>query len=160
MAAAGEHPPVRVVIERDERLLDRIRDLNETLGQDIIWLSRDRCGDVPRADGLRDLGERFIDLGTDLVKRADELDRRVAFRLPADGWIPEAVTAADRHRPVAHYVGRGELRYGQVYLATCGAACFPSYGTDRAARIADHPRCQVCRRGTDALGSEYIESAL
>lgn len=131
------------MIERDTRLLDRVRDLTSSLGEDLDWLSKNQFGDAPRADGLRDLGERLIELGADLTKRASELDHRAAARLPEAGWIPEAGSPAGRLR-LAHYVGRGELRFGLVYLAACGASCYPFYGKDPTARVARHPRCPAC----------------
>jgi hypothetical protein len=130
-------------MEQDARLLDRVRDLSKSLGEDLDWLIKNHFADAPRADGLRDLGERLADLGADLLKRADQLDQSVAAQLPADGWIPEAAPPAKGLR-VAHYVGRGELRFGLVYLAACGTACYPFYGKDPTSRIARHPRCRVC----------------
>jgi hypothetical protein len=142
------------VIERDEQLLERLQDLDKSLAPDIAWLLRNPCGDTPRADGLRDLGERLSDLGEALLKRSDELDRHAAVRLPPEGWIPEAGPPAGRIR-AAHYVGRGELRYGPLYLATCGAPCLPFYGKDPIHRIARHPRCTAC---TSAAASPELVS--
>ncbi|MDT7729623.1 MAG: hypothetical protein QOI21_6199 [Actinomycetota bacterium] len=130
-------------MEQDARLLGRVRDLSKSLGEDLDWLIKNHFADTPRADGLRDLGERLAELGADLLKRADQLDQGVAAKLPESGWIPEAGPPANGLR-VAHYVGRGELRFGLVYLAACGAACYPFYGKDPTARIARHPTCGVC----------------
>lgn len=143
------------MIEGDARLLGRVRDLSSTLGEDLDWLTHNRFGDAPRADGLRDLGERLTELGADLTRRAAELDHGAAVRLPDDGWIPEAGPPAGRPR-LAHYVGRGELRFGLVYLAACGAACYPFYGKDPAARIARHPRCPTCPATSTQAGAEDV----
>lgn len=131
--------------DRDQRLLDRVRDLHGSLGLDIGWLARTLDGEQPRADILRDLGERLADLGADLVGRADELDAAVRATLPEHGWLPEA-GARRRALAVAHQVGPHPLRCGPIFLAVCGAACFPFYGTDPAGRTARHERCPKCAR--------------
>ena len=123
----------------DERLFDRLHDLAKTLPGDISWLSPTPV----RADGLRDLGERLGELGEDLITYADELDSLAAQRLPACGWIPEAGTPPGGRR-VAHYVGKGRLRFGLIYIANCGAACFPFYGRDLTGKIMRHERCSAC----------------
>lgn len=137
---AGAH-----VIEQDFRLLDRLRDLQSSLAQDVGWLVESQCDGAPRADGLRDLGERLADLSAALLARADEVDTATLARLPPDRWIPAAGTT--RLAPgLAHCVGERPLRCGLVYLALCGAACFPCYGTDPARRIDRHARCGQCVR--------------
>jgi hypothetical protein len=125
-------------MDPDHALLTRLRDLARTLPGDLSWLS----GPPLRADGLRDLGERLCCLGADLVSRAGALDEIAAARLPADGWIP-GCGPVPRLR-YAHYVGRGEVRLGLVYFATCGASCFPCYGRDAAGKTARHERCDRC----------------
>lgn len=123
----------------DQHLFERLHDLAETLPEDVGLLP---SSTMP-ADGLRDLGERLEELGRDLVSYANGLDHLAAQRLPADGWIPEA-GAASREERHAHYVGRGRLRIGMFYIATCGAACFPFYGRDTEGKIAGHERCGTC----------------
>ncbi len=123
----------------DEHLFERLHDLARTLPEDITWLSP-----IPmRADGLRDLGERLSELGADLATYADELDRLAAQRLPPNGWILEAGTKPRNSRR-AHYVGKGKLRFGLIYISNCGAACFPFYGRDLTGKIASHERCSSC----------------
>lgn len=128
----------------DHRLLDRLRDLHGSLSTDIGVVTRMVEDDVPRADVLRDLGERLTDLGTALLARSDDVDADVLAKLPDDGWLPEA---GERHRAllVAHHVGERPLRCGRIYLAVCGAPCFPFYGRDRSGRTARHERCPTCR---------------
>lgn len=133
------------MIENDARLFDRLRDLQGTLGEDLDWLAPHPPGRPPRADGLRDLGERLADLGTALIQRADELNASVLAKLPKELWIPEAATAPGRVRK-AHYAGQRPIRCGLVYLAMCGAACYPYYGRDSAGKIARHPPCAACQR--------------
>jgi hypothetical protein len=139
----GVADPVLTDADRDHRLLDRIRDLHGSLALDLAWLARTVGEEVPRPDILRDLGERLADLGTDLVTRADELDTHVRATLPDHGWLPEA-GARRRALAVAHQVGPHPLRCGPIFLALCGAACFPFYGTDPAGRTARHERCERC----------------
>ena len=127
----------------DHRLLDRIRDLHASLAADLAWLARTVGEEPPRPDILRDLGERLADLGTDLVTRADELDAQVRAGLPDHGWLPEA-GARRRALAVAHQVGPHPLRCGPIFLAVCGAACYPFYGTDPTGRTARHERCEKC----------------
>jgi hypothetical protein len=129
--------------DRDHRLLERIRDLHASLAPDLAWLARTVGEEVPRPDILRDLGERLADLGGDLITRADELDAQVRAGLPDDGWLPEA-GARRRALAVAHQVGPHPLRCGPIFLAVCGAACFPFYGTDPTSRTARHERCEKC----------------
>jgi hypothetical protein len=97
----------------DHALLTRLRDLTETLPGDVSWLA----GPPLRADGLRDLGERLACLDADLIGRAGVLDEIAAARLPAHGWIPGC--GPDPRRRLAHYVGRGEVRLGLSYFASC-----------------------------------------
>ena len=125
-------------MDPDHALLTRLRDLAETLPGDVSWLA----GPPLRADGLRDLGERLACLGADLIGRAGVLDEIAAARLPAHGWIPEC--GPDPRRRLAHYVGRGEVRLGLIYYASCGAGCFPFYGTDPAEKTVRHERCDKC----------------
>ncbi|WP_307793424.1 hypothetical protein [Amycolatopsis sp. MtRt-6] len=129
--------------ERDRRLLERIRDLHGSLAPDLAWLARTVGEEVPRPDILRDLGERLADLGADLITRADELDAEVRAGLPEHGWLPEA-GARRRALAVAHQVGPHPLRCGPIFLAVCGAACFPFYGTDPTGRTARHEQCEKC----------------
>ncbi|MBE8517228.1 hypothetical protein ILP97_06855 [Amycolatopsis sp. H6(2020)] len=129
--------------DRDRRLLERIRDLHASLGADLAWLARTVGEEAPRPDILRDLGERLADLGADLITRADELDAQVRAGLPDDGWLPEA-GARRRALAVAHQVGPHPLRCGPIFLAVCGAACYPFYGTDPTGRTARHERCEKC----------------
>ncbi len=129
--------------DRDRRLLDRIRDLHASLGPDLAWLARTVGEEAPRPDILRDLGERLADLGADLVARADELDAEIRAALPDDGWLPEA-GARRRALAVAHQVGPHPLRCGPIFLAVCGAACYPFYGKDPTGRTARHERCGKC----------------
>ncbi|MFJ7219603.1 hypothetical protein [Amycolatopsis sp. NPDC098790] len=125
-------------MDPDHALLTRLRDLAATLPGDVAWLA----GPPLRADGMRDLGERFTCLGADLISRAGVLDDIAAARLPAHGWIPEC--GPEPRRRLAHYVGRGEVRLGLIYFASCGAGCFPFYGTDPAERTVRHERCDKC----------------
>ncbi|WP_410569538.1 hypothetical protein [Amycolatopsis sp. cmx-4-61] len=124
-------------------MLERLRDLHASLAPDVAWLARTVGEEAPRPDILRDLGERLADLGGDLVARADELDAQVRAGLPEDGWLPEA-GARRRALAVAHQVGPHPLRCGPIFLAVCGAACFPFYGTDPTGRTARHERCEKC----------------
>ncbi|MEV6909948.1 hypothetical protein [Amycolatopsis sp. NPDC051071] len=128
----------------DHRLLDRLRDLHGSLGVDITSVTRMVEDDAPRADVLRDLGERLSELGAALLRRSDDVDADVLAKLPEDGWLPEAGV---RHRAlgVAHNVGERPLRCGRVYLALCGAVCFPFYGRDLSGRTARHERCRRCQ---------------
>ncbi|MBB5856108.1 hypothetical protein ACFQ05_24860 [Amycolatopsis umgeniensis] len=128
----------------DHRLLDRIRDLHGSLGTDLSCITRMVEDDTPRADLLRDLGERLCELGAALLRRSDDVNADVLAKLPDDGWLPEA---GARHRAlvVAHNVGARPLRCGRIYLALCGAPCFPFYGRDPAGRTARHERCRDCQ---------------
>jgi hypothetical protein len=135
--------PVLTGTDRDRRLVERIHDLHGSLGVDVIWLARTLDDETPRPDILRDLGERLAELGADLVSRADELDAEVRATLPDHGWLPEA-GARRRALAVAHQVGPHPLRCGPIFLAVCGAACFPFYGTDPTGRTARHERCERC----------------
>jgi hypothetical protein len=134
---------VLIDADRDHRLLERIRDLHTSLAPDLAWLARTVGEEAPRPDILRDLGERLADLGEDLITRADELDAEVRAGLPAHGWLPEA-GARRRALAVAHQVGPHPLRCGPIFLAVCGAACFPFYGTDPTGRTTRHERCEKC----------------
>jgi hypothetical protein len=122
----------------DQHLFERLHDLAETLSDDAGWLSPAHA----RTDGLRDLGKRLGDMGTELIAYADELDRLAAERLPATGWIPEAGAPGTSRR--AHHVGTGKRRFGLLYIAACGAACFPFYGRDADGKITRHQRCGYC----------------
>ena len=134
---------VLIDADRDHRLLERIRDLHTSLAPDLAWLARTVGEEAPRPDILRDLGERLADLGEDLITRADELDAEVRAGLPDHGWLPEA-GARRRALAVAHQVGPHPLRRGPIFLAVCGAACFPFYGTDPTGRTTRHERCEKC----------------
>ncbi|MFF0145060.1 MULTISPECIES: hypothetical protein [Amycolatopsis] len=127
----------------DLRLLARIRDLQVSLATELAFLTRSVDEQAPRPDVLRDLGERLLDLGGALVERADELNTAVLATLPAHGWLPEAGTR-QRALGVVHQVGPRPLRCGPIFLALCGAACFPFYGRDPAGRTARHERCPAC----------------
>ncbi|WP_410658163.1 hypothetical protein [Amycolatopsis sp. lyj-112] len=128
----------------DHRLLDRIRDLHGSLGIDVACITRMVDEDTPRADVLRDLGERLTELGAALIRRSDDVDADVLAKLPDDGWLPEAGV---HHQAliVAHNVGARPLRCGRIYLGLCGAACFPFYGRDLTGRTARHDRCRACQ---------------
>ncbi len=128
----------------DHRLLDRLRDLRGSLGADLPYITRMVEEDTPRADVLRDLGERLSDLGAALLRRAEDVNADVLAKLPDDGWLPEA-GACHRALGVAHNVGPRPLRCGRVYLAVCGAVCFPFYGRDLSGRTARHEHCRRCR---------------
>jgi hypothetical protein len=139
----GVAAPVLTGSTEDRRLLDRLRDLHSSLAPDLTWLARTVGDEAPRPDVLRDLGERLAELGAALVARADEIYAQVRATLPDDGWLPEA-GARRRALAVAHQVGPHPLRCGPIYLAVCGAACFPFYGTDPTGRTARHERCEKC----------------
>lgn len=141
--AEGKRHAVLTGTDRDRQLLDRVGDLHTSLASDVAWLARTLDDEQPRPDILRDLGERLGDLGQDLVARADELDAEVLATLPDHGWLPEA-GARRRALSVAHQVGPHPLRCGPIFLAVCGAACLPFYGTDPAGRTARHERCERC----------------
>jgi hypothetical protein len=36
------------------------------------------------------------------------------------------------------------VRLGLLYFGSCGAGCFPFYGTDPAGKTARHDRCEKC----------------
>ena len=124
--------------EPDSALFNRLRDLQRSLGDDLDWLICHRH----RSDGLHDLGERLRDLGAELIRSANELNAAVLAKLPVDKWLPEAATRPGKIRD-AHYVGEWPIRCGPIYLAVCGAACFPFYGRDPAHRIVRHPPCKA-----------------
>jgi hypothetical protein len=132
-----------LVTDVDHRLLERIRDLQGSLEIDLASITRMVEEDALRADVLHDLGERLAELGADLISRSDEVNAEVLAKLPEDGWLPEAGV---HHRAliVAHNVGPRPLRCGRIYLALCGAACFPFYARDLSGRTARHDRCPVC----------------
>ncbi|SEP46113.1 hypothetical protein [Amycolatopsis saalfeldensis] len=150
----------------DARLLDRIRDLEASLPADLAFLTRAVEEKSPRPDALRDLGERLVDLGGAVLRRSEEVNAAVLATLPAHGWLPGAGplrrAAGPAHeagrrpaglahqvgpRPagLAHQVGPRPLRCGIVFLALCGAACFPFYGKDPTDRTARHEHCPTCR---------------
>ena len=133
-------------------LFDRIRDLEASLPADLAFLTRAAEGESPRPDALRDLGERLVDLGGALLRRSDEVNAAVLATLPPHGWLP-GVAARRRAAGPAHQVGPHPLRCGTVFLALCGAACFPFYGKDPTDRTARHERCVTClvREGTVTL---------
>lgn len=135
----------------DARLFGRIRDLEASLATDLAFLTRAVEEEAPRPDALRDLGERLVDLGGALLRRADEVNAAVLATLPAHGWLPGAGARHHATGP-AHQVGPRPLRCGAVFLALCGAACFPFYGKDPTDRTARHEHCPVCqaREGTVA----------
>ncbi|MBB4689725.1 hypothetical protein [Amycolatopsis jiangsuensis] len=134
----------------DLRLLERIRDLQASLATDLAFLARAVDEEAPRPDAVRDLGERLLDLGGALVARADELNAKVLATLPAHGWLPEA-GARRRALGLAHQVGPRPLRCGPIFLALCGAACFPFYGRDPDDRTARHELCPACRTRHDPV---------
>jgi hypothetical protein len=98
-----------------------MRDLRRSLGDDLDWPT---TATAPTADGLHDLDERLHDLGVEPTRRANELNAAVLAKLPADTWLPEAGTRPGKVRD-AHYVGERQIRCEPIYLAVCGAACFP-----------------------------------
>lgn len=136
----------------DARLFDRIRDLEASLPADLAFLTRAVEEESPRPDALRDLGERLVDLGGALLRRSEEVNAAILATLPAHGWLPGA-GARRRAAGLAHQVGRRPLRCGAVFLALCGAACFPFYGKDPTDRTARHEHCPTClaREGTATL---------
>jgi hypothetical protein len=128
----------------DARLFDRIRDLAASLGTDLAFLTRAVEEEAPRPDALRDLGERLVDLGGAVLSRADEVNAAVLATLPPHGWLPGA--GARRHATgLAHQVGPRPIRCGPVFLALCGAPCFPFYGKDPTNRTVRHEHCPGCR---------------
>jgi len=127
----------------DLRLLDRLRDLHDSLAAEVPWFARTIGEDALRPDILRDLGERLADLGADLIARADELCIGMLALLPDHGWLPE-VGAQRREPGFAHQVGPRPLRCGRMFVGLCGAACYPLYGTDPAGKTARHQQCSIC----------------
>lgn len=123
----------------DAALFNRLRDLQCSLGDDLDWLTYH----PHRADGLHDLGERLTDLGSSLILHAAEVNATILAKLPTAGWLPEAGTRPGKAR-AAHFVGERPIQCGLVYLAVCGAACFPFYGRDTTGRIERHRRCEAC----------------
>jgi hypothetical protein len=128
----------------DARLFDRIRDLEASLAADLAFLTRAVEEESPRPDALRDLGERLVDLGGAVLRRSEEVNTAVLATLPAHGWLP-GTGARRRAAGLAHQVGPRPLRCGAVFLALCGATCFPFYGKDPADRTARHEHCPTCR---------------
>lgn len=125
-------------------LVTWIRDLQATLALDHAFLARaldERC---PRPDAVRDLGERLLDLGRALIRRADHLNEVVLASLPAHGGLPQAGAPENAVR-LAHQVGRRPLRCGPVYLGLCGAACFPVFGQDPHNHTKRYARCTECQ---------------
>ncbi|MDT8914524.1 hypothetical protein [Amycolatopsis sp. PS_44_ISF1] len=127
----------------DTRLFERIRDLEASLPGDLAFLTRAVEEESPRPDALRDLGERLVDLGQAVLRRSEEVNAALLATLPGHGWLPEA-GARRRAAGLAHQVGPHPIRSGAVFLALCGAACFPFYGKDPADRTARHERCPAC----------------
>jgi hypothetical protein len=68
-------------------LVDRLRDLQYSLGEDLDWLT---CH-PHRADGLHDLG-------AGLIKRAAAVNAETLAKLPTTGWLPEAATHPGKPR--------------------------------------------------------------
>ncbi len=122
-----------------------IRDLQASLALDLAFLTRALDERSPRPDAVRDLGERLLDLGQALLRRADRMNEAVLSSLPSHGWLPQAGAPRTAAR-TAHQVGRRPLRCGPVYLGLCGAACFPVYGRDPHDRTSRYERCTECLR--------------
>jgi predicted Rdx family selenoprotein len=72
----------------DARLLRRLSDVNGAIGPVLLLLiehwNNDADGGLPPTSDLRSLGQDLVDLGRDLITRADEVERIVA-EPPADG---------------------------------------------------------------------------
>jgi hypothetical protein len=122
-----------------------IRDLQSSLALDLGFLTKALDERTPRPDAVRDLGERLLDLGRTLTRRADRMNETVLASLPAHGWLPQAGASATAKR-LAHQVGRHPLRCGPVYLGLCGAACFPVYGLDPHDHTGRYEQCPDCQR--------------
>ncbi|WP_406635739.1 hypothetical protein [Amycolatopsis sp. WGS_07] len=131
-------------------LVSWLRDLQATLALDFAFLSRALDERSARPDAVRDLGERLLDLGRALVRRADHLNEAVLASLPAHGWLPQAGAPENAPR-LAHQVGRRPLRCGPVYLGLCGAACFPMYGRDPHDHTKRYERCARCQSKAGTL---------
>jgi len=65
------------VIEEDRVLLARLSKINQSLGQVVLELCDYQDGGELPSAGLRTLGEQLMDLGMDMISRAEELDRPV-----------------------------------------------------------------------------------
>jgi hypothetical protein len=62
------------VIRRDRELLARLTKVNINLGHVLVEVMHEQDGGELPADGLRTLGQRLMDIGGDMITRADELD--------------------------------------------------------------------------------------
>jgi len=125
-------------------LMQWIRDLQASLALDLAFMSRALDERSPRPDAVRDLGERLLDLGRALIRRADQMNETILATLPPHGWLPQA--GAPRNAPrIAHQVGRRPLRCGPVYLGLCGSACFPVYGHDPHDHTSRYEHCPECQ---------------
>jgi hypothetical protein len=72
------------VIERDRELLARLARVNRHLGEVVVELMTGQDGGELPAAGVRDLGQRFVALGADLLARAEELDGNPVTRVIID----------------------------------------------------------------------------
>jgi hypothetical protein len=73
------------VIERDRELLAWLAQINQHLGEVVLDLMADQDGGELPATGVRDLGQRFVEFGTDLLARATELDGSTIGPVIIDG---------------------------------------------------------------------------
>jgi hypothetical protein len=66
----------------DARLLRRLADVGKAMGPVVLLLlehwRNDMDGGLPPADDLRRVGKDFVELGGDLIARADEVDQGVS----------------------------------------------------------------------------------
>ena len=66
----------------DRALLDRVLQLHSTLTQRAVLLSHFRSDPDVFAEGLRDLGQDFHDVGAEILRRVTELDVEPSPRPP------------------------------------------------------------------------------
>jgi hypothetical protein len=76
------------VKEADARLLRRLSDVNQAMAPVLLLLiehwQNDADGGFPPTDDLRSVGTDLVELGRDMIARADEVDR-VATAPPEEG---------------------------------------------------------------------------
>lgn len=74
--------------EADARLLRRLSDVNQAMAPVLLLLlerwQNDLDGGLPPTDDLRSVGKDLVELGRDMIARADEVDR-VATAPPEEG---------------------------------------------------------------------------